>query len=75
MPPLQNTNDTVLHSYQLDMSNAIKIEKRVVTDLISLFGDIGGLNDFLATFIIVLIGSVQTKLFTMDIVSTMFRVI
>ena len=39
------------------ISQQIKIEKRKVTSLPGLFGDLGGLYEFLATIIVVAIGS------------------
>ena len=43
MPPL-NGDDSLIHTFQIDLSTAIKIEKRVVKSLLSLFGEIGGLK-------------------------------
>ena len=57
MPPV-NGNDSLVHTFQIDLSLAIKIEKRVVTSLLSLFGEIGGLNDFMAAFILIFIGNI-----------------
>ena len=57
MPPV-NGDNTLIHTFQIDLSLAIKIEKRVVTSLLSLFGEIGGLNDFMAAFILIFIGNI-----------------
>ena len=57
MPPV-NGDDSLVHTFQIDLSLAIKIEKRVVTSLLSLFGEIGGLNDFMAAFILIFIGNI-----------------
>ena len=57
MPPLYGDNSLV-HTFQIDLSLAIKIEKRVVTDILSLFGEIGGLHDFMAAFIFLFIGNI-----------------
>ena len=57
MPPV-NGDNTRIHTFQIDLSLAIKIEKRVVTSLLSLFGEIGGLNDFMAAFILIFIGNI-----------------
>lgn len=45
-----------LSTFYFDMSEVIKIEKRVVTSLPGFFGDIGGLRDFISTGIVLLIG-------------------
>ena len=55
------------------MSDQINIEKRVVQSLPALFGELGGLYDFLSAFVIVIIGSTQSMLFKLDQI-TMFRV-
>ena len=39
----------------IDLSNEIKIEKRVVNSLPELFGSIGGLRDFLKSIVFVII--------------------
>ena len=41
--------------YNLEVGPQIEIEKRKVTSLPSLFGEIGGLNDFFASFVIFII--------------------
>ena len=43
------------HVY-FDLSQKIIVERRTVTSLTQLFGDLGGLYEFIATFIIFLIG-------------------
>ena len=40
------------------ISQKIEIEKRVVTDFISLFGDVGGIKEVIASLIAISIGSV-----------------
>ena len=44
--------------YQLDVGPRVEIEKRKVTSLPSLFGEIGGLNDFFASFIVFIISGI-----------------
>jgi len=57
----------------LHLSNKISVEKRVVTSLVSLFGDLGGLYEFMATGVIFLIGRYQSSSFTVAQVKTLFR--
>lgn len=57
------------------MSEEVKVEKRVVTSLISLFGDIGGLREVFSSLIVLIVGSYQSKAFLFDqIESNRFRV-
>jgi len=62
------------HAYYIDLSTEIRVEKREVLSLPSLFGEIGGLNDFLATIIVFLIGTFQAKAFSFDRMTYLFRV-
>ena len=50
-------------TYLIDLSQEIRIEKRQVTSLPSLFGEVGGLRDFMATLAVLIIGGVQSKAF------------
>ena len=63
-----------VQTFYFDMSEVIKIEKRVVTSLPGFFGDIGGLRDFISTGIVLLIGPVQSYAFIFDQAQTFFRV-
>ena len=57
MPPIMG-DASLVHTFQFDLSLAIRIEKRVVTDILSLFGEIGGLYGLLAAFVLIFIGNV-----------------
>ena len=48
--------EDVQFALMFDVSQQIQIEKRQVTSLPSLFGDVGGINEFLSTMIILVIG-------------------
>ena len=62
-------------SYLFDMGEEIKVEARVVTSLISLFGDIGGLREVFASLVVLLLGSFQSKAYLIDqIENSRFRV-
>ena len=52
-------DDDALITFLFDLSQRVKIEKRVVTSIPALFGELGGLNDFLATIVVILIGNLQ----------------
>ena len=70
----QKTNDdSLVSTYRFNLSQTIKVEKRQVTSLPALFGDLGGLYEFLATIVMTVIGSYQTKAFTFDQVRSFFR--
>ena len=59
--------------YYFDLSETIKVEKRIVTDFPTLFGELGGLYEFVRTLCIFCIGGVQTKLYLIDTVNQFFR--
>ena len=56
----------------LEVGPQIKIEKRKVTSLASLFGELGGLNDFFASFIVIIISSFQANAFLVDSIKRLF---
>ena len=62
--------------FQIDfeISTEVKIEKRIVTSLPSLFGEIGGLNDFFAAAILLFISVFQANLFLVDSIKRLFLV-
>ena len=66
-------DDSLVTTYRFHLSQTIKVEKRQVTSLPALFGDLGGLYEFLATIVMTVIGSYQTKAFTLDQVRSFFR--
>ena len=55
-----------------EMSPEIKIEKRKVTSLPSLFGEIGGLNDFFALIIMLLLSNFQANSFLLKSIKDLF---
>ena len=56
------------------MGPRIEIEKRIVTSLPSLFGEIGGLNDFFASFVIFIISNFQANSFAIDSFKRLFLI-
>ena len=52
--------------YVLEMGSKVEIEKRKVTSLPSLFGELGGLNDFFTKFIVLIIGGYQANSYVLD---------
>lgn len=58
--------EAVFTQYRFDLSQKIIIEKRQVTSLPTLFGDLGGLYEFIATIAITLIARIQAKSFAFD---------
>ena len=63
-----------LKEYWLDLSTEIRIEKRIVNSLPSLFGEVFGINELLATFVLLLIGMFQANAFIFDQASTFFKI-
>ena len=49
------------------------MEKRSVSSLPILFGDLGGLYEFFATLLVTLIGTYQAKVFVLSQVQSLFR--
>lgn len=47
---------SVFASFYFDLGQQVKIEKRVVNSLPELFGEVGGLRDFMKEIAVVLIG-------------------
>lgn len=58
--------------FTFDLSQTIRVEKRQVTSLPVLFGDLGGLYEFLATIATLLVGRIQSKLSIASQVSALF---
>ena len=69
MPPSPDS----FREYWVDLSTEIKIEKRVVNSFPSLFGEVGGINELLATLVLLLIGMFQANAFIFDQASTFFK--
>ena len=69
MPPSPGS----FREYWVDLSTEIKIEKRVVNSFPSLFGEVGGINELLATLVLLLIGMFQANAFIFDQASTFFK--
>ena len=59
---------------QFEIGNQIEIEKRKVTSLPSLFGEIGGLNDFFASFVVFIISGYQANSFILDSIKRLFLI-
>ncbi len=57
MSQLSEQDQGVFFAYLFDLSQTIKVEKRQVTSLPGLFGDLGGLYEFFATLAVTLIGA------------------
>jgi len=64
----------ILITYWFDLSNEVKIEKRIVNSIPSVLGSIFGLKDLISIFIAFLIGRLQAKAFIFDIIANIFRV-
>ena len=56
------------------MGSKVKIEKRKIISLPNLFGEIGGLKDFFATLIILLIGGYQANNFLLESIGRFFLI-
>lgn len=63
--PLGVESDAYL-THLFVLGEEIKVETRVVTSLVSLFGDIGGLREVFSSLILLLVGSFQSKAYLFD---------
>ena len=59
---IPNAADGALFRMQISLSQEIRIEKRVVTSLSSIFGDFFGLYEVFSTIAVIFIGSIPAKL-------------
>lgn len=48
------------------------IQKRVVYDLLTMFGDLGGLYDFFTLFVVVIFGKIAEKMRLVDMIKSLF---
>ena len=60
--------------YAFELSQEIKVEKRQVTSIPGLFGDLGGLYEFLATIVATLVSGYQVRAYSFDLIKSFFRV-
>ena len=65
--------DNVLIGYAFDLGQKIKVEKRIVNSFPQLFGDLGGLYEFVATIIVFLIGRYKSGVYNLHQVTSQFR--
>ena len=66
--------DDLLFQINFSISNLIKVEKRIVTSLPVLFGDVGGLYGSLATLASLLVSRYNSKRFNMSQLKTKFLI-
>ena len=71
--PIMSSGEDLLLGFIIDLSNEISIEKRIVTNFPSLFGDIFGLYELMATIAIFIVGSIPAKLHLQDQVKALYR--
>ena len=57
-----------------ELSQEIKVEKRQVTSIPGLFGDLGGLYEFLATIVVALVSGVPSQSLQLRFNQIIFRV-
>ena len=67
---LINNNQYI--DYHMEIGPQIEVERRRVTSLASLFGELGGLNDFFGSFIVLIISSYQANSFLVDSIKRLF---
>ena len=63
----------ILVEYLFDLSTIVKVEKRVVTSLTSMLGEIGGLYGILFSLAYFILGKFPEKLFLIHQVKALFR--
>ena len=76
-----NYNDCTEQDINLDMdfaifirlSNKVQIQKRVVYNILMMFGDVGGLNDFLCLFLATVFGYFSENLLVAEMIQKLFH--
>ena len=66
-------DSNAVFNYDFDLSKKVIIENRTVTGILALFGDLGGLYDFLAALIAFGISRLQSYFFKFDFLKSVFR--
>ena len=57
----------------IELGPEVQISERVVKDAVTLFGDIGGFSGFFLTMLGLLVGSIPSKLYSMNTAQSLFR--
>ena len=70
MAPQQENSDMI---FEVSLSNRVIKQKRIVYDVFMMFGDVGGLNDFLALGLTMVFGFFSNRYMVADFVSTLFQ--
>ena len=60
-------------SVELSLSRKIIVQQRIVYDIFMLFGDVGGLYDFVKLGLASIFGFFSTRLLTADLVQQLYR--
>ena len=72
--PMQKaTNQDLLYACYIDLSTSVQVEQRKVTSILSAFGALGGLYQFLSLLMLLTISRFPAKLLAFDQVMTLFR--
>ena len=69
------TNIELLPNFTLliSLSNKVVIQKRIVYDMLQMFGDVGGLYDFVVLGFVTIFGFLSEQMMTASLVSKIFR--
>ena len=57
----------------INLSNKVQIQKRVVYNILMMFGDVGGLNDFLGLFMATIFGYFSENLLLASMLEKLFH--
>jgi len=58
----------------ISLSNRVVVQRRIVYDVLTMFGDVGGLNDFLEIGLATAFSFVAGNLMTASMVKSLFRI-
>ena len=64
----------VYYEFVLEIGPQIEIEKRRVISLPELFGEIGGLNDFITLTLVLILSSFRANAYLMDTINKLFLI-
>ena len=58
----------------IGLSSKVTVQQRVVYDFLMMFGDVGGLNDFIALALTSIFGLLSERLMQRDLAQNLFHV-
>ena len=75
-PDGRNARDGGTESFEvmMNLSSKVIVQKRIVYDIFMMFGDVGGLRDFISIFLSAIFGLFSSNFLNSSILMTLFHV-